>query len=112
MYSSVKVSDQTHRYALMLCVALLAAGVFARALENRLSQYRDDPGPEQFISKGARLAECRLDKLDIPAIVETSAIMAPLWFEAHAAAELELPTVTLDFVEAIPHLRGPPQPFL
>ena len=104
----MKVSAQSRRCVLFLCAVLLSAGVFARALENRLSQYRDDPSPTRYITKGARLAECRLDKLDVPAVVETIAILRPEWVEQYSALEFQIPTATLDFALASPHLRGPP----
>ena len=104
----MEVHSQCRRYVLLLCVVLLAAGVFVRALENRLSLYRDDPSPAQYITKGARLAECRLVRLDIPAVVETSAITTPQWFEYHPAADFQIPAAKLDCAPAIPPVRGPP----
>ena len=104
----MKVSAQSRHCVLLLCVVLLAAGVFARALENRLSHYRDDPNPTQYITKGERLAECRLNKLDVPAVVQISAILWPEWVEQRPVLDFEIPVARLDFELAVPHLRGPP----
>ena len=87
---------------------LLAAGVFARALENRLSHYRNDPSPTRFITKGERLVEFRLDKLNLPAAVETSAILTPRWIEYYPVLDFEVPCLRIDWVLTFPHLRGPP----
>jgi hypothetical protein len=104
----VKFSAQSRRSVFFLCVALLAAGVFARALEIRLSHYRDDPSPTHYITEGARLAEFRLDKLDVPVAVETSAILTPRWIENHTVVDFEVPVMNIDWPLVVPHLRGPP----
>ena len=105
---TVQVSAQSRRCVFFLSVLLLAAGVFARALENRLSHYRNDPSPTRFITKGERLVEFRLDKLQLPAAVATSATLTPRWIELRVAVDSEILYMKIDWALAIPHLRGPP----